>query len=125
MGEIKIGESLKRIREEKNLKQEYVAESLKISKPAVSKYENNKANPSYEVLIKLANLYDVSLDDIFSRDMFIVSEEDENYYLRVSKNMIKFVNNLLKDDYSRLLNYILNDPDQSIKLIASKMKDYI
>ena len=36
-----------------------------------TRYENGKVNPDYETIIKLADFYEVSLDELFDRKKYI------------------------------------------------------
>ena len=51
-----------RIRLDKNLRQEQVAKLIGVNKSAISTYENNTRQPSFEILVRLANLYRVTTD---------------------------------------------------------------
>ena len=53
---------LKVLRQSKNLRQEQVAKLVGVNKSAISSYENNLRQPSYDILVRLANLYRVSTD---------------------------------------------------------------
>ena len=57
-----IGNRISECRKEKNLSQEYVAEMLDVSRQAVSKWENDLTEPDTGNLIKLARLFDVSVE---------------------------------------------------------------
>ena len=57
-----FGERIKRLRLEKGLKQEQVAVLLQVNRKAVSHYENNMREPSFGILVQLADLYRVSTD---------------------------------------------------------------
>lgn len=57
-----LGEKLAMLRREQNLTQEQLAELLGVSRQAISKWESNAAYPETEKLIRLAKLYDCSLD---------------------------------------------------------------
>lgn len=61
----KISEKLGNLRLKKNVTQSQVAESLGITKAAVSQYESGQRIPSDEVKIKLSNYYGVSVQDLF------------------------------------------------------------
>ncbi len=61
-----IGNNIKQLRQQKNLTQEQVAEKLGVSYQAVSKWENNANTPDIALLPKIANLFDVSIDALFS-----------------------------------------------------------
>lgn len=58
---------LRQLRMEKHLRQEQVADLIGVTKAAVSAYENDIRQPSYDVLIRLANLYRVSIDYLLGR----------------------------------------------------------
>ena len=55
-----LGEVLKEHRTRCSMTQEFVAESLNVSRQAVSKWENGTADPSTSNLLKLAKLYGIS-----------------------------------------------------------------
>lgn len=57
-----FGENLKEIRNNKNLSQEELAEILNISRQAISRWEANQGYPEVEMLLKLADVLDCSLD---------------------------------------------------------------
>ena len=62
-----IGDKLKELRLSNNLTQEKLSNLLEISRVNYTRYENDKVRPDYETLIKLADFYDISLDEIFDR----------------------------------------------------------
>ncbi len=62
-----IGKKLKELRVQQNLTQETLSNLLGISRVNYTRYENDKVRPDYETLIKIADFYDVSLDDLFDR----------------------------------------------------------
>ncbi len=57
-----LGETLYRLRAEKNLSQGDLAEKLDVSRQSISKWENNSAVPDLEKIVKLSEIFDVSLD---------------------------------------------------------------
>ena len=58
--------NLKNIREKRNINQLKLAMEIEISQEAISKYETNRAMPSSNVLIKLANYFNCSIDDLIA-----------------------------------------------------------
>lgn len=58
------GENFRKFRKQRNLTQKYVAEQLAVYQSNVSDWENDVSRPEYENLIKLADLYEVSLYDL-------------------------------------------------------------
>lgn len=62
-----LGETLKAHRTSRGFTQEYVAESLGVSRQAVSKWENGTSDPSTANLMALAKLYGLSVDELLRR----------------------------------------------------------
>ena len=62
-----IGKTLKELRKNCGLTQAELAEKLGISRVNYTRYETDKVKPDYDTLIKLADFFDVSLDEIFGR----------------------------------------------------------
>lgn len=56
--------NLIRLRKERGLSQEELADKLSVSRQAVSKWERGEALPDTDNLIRLAKLYNVSIDEI-------------------------------------------------------------
>lgn len=63
-------EGLKQIRKERGLTQLKVAMDLNISREALSHYENDKREPSIELLIKMSEYFNVSVDFLISGKEF-------------------------------------------------------
>ena len=59
-----LGEALKAHRTRCNMTQEFVAESLGVSRQAVSKWESGVSDPSTSNLLALAKLYGVSAEEL-------------------------------------------------------------
>ncbi len=65
---MEIGCKLKQLRISVGLTQQQLAEKLGIGRVNYTRYENDVVRPDYETLIKIADFFDVSLDDLFDRD---------------------------------------------------------
>lgn len=59
-----LGEALKEHRTRCKMTQEFVAESLGVSRQAVSKWENGTSDPSTSNLIALAKLFNISTENL-------------------------------------------------------------
>ncbi len=59
-----LGETLKEYRIKCNMTQEFVAETLGVSRQAVSKWETGTSDPSTANLLALAKLYGVSAEEL-------------------------------------------------------------
>ena len=60
-------ENLKAIREDRDIKQKDIAKILNVSQNTYSQYETGVISLTAEVLIKLADFYDVSIDYLLDR----------------------------------------------------------
>jgi transcriptional regulator with XRE-family HTH domain len=58
-----ISITLKNLRKQKGWKQEYVARKIYVTRVSYSYYETGRVVPSFEVLIRLADLFEISLDE--------------------------------------------------------------
>ena len=65
---MEFGEKLKRAREEKGLTQQSLAERLFVTRQAVSRWENGARYPDILTAKKLADLLEVSLDELLSQE---------------------------------------------------------
>lgn len=61
-------EKLKELRKNKNITQEELASKLYVTRTAVSKWELGKGYPSIETLKEIALFYDISIDELLSKD---------------------------------------------------------
>ena len=65
-----LGNKLKELRKNFGLTQTELAEKTGLSRVNYTRYENGKIRPDYETIIKLADFYDISLDELFDRKNF-------------------------------------------------------
>ena len=56
---------LEEIRKQKGIKQEELAEAMKVSRQTISSLENGRYNPSVILAIKLARYFEMKVEDIF------------------------------------------------------------
>ena len=61
---IQVGKRVKELRQENNLTQQQMADTLGIDRSNYSKYELGKLEISNEMLVKLAKFFDVTTDYI-------------------------------------------------------------
>lgn len=60
----KFAEQLKHFRSQKGLSQEGLAEQLHLSRQAISRWENGETAPDLDTLVKLAAIFEVTLDEL-------------------------------------------------------------
>lgn len=64
MNQIKIGNFVRELRKEKNLTQEELAEKFGVARRTVSRWETGNNMPDLDILIEMADFYDVDLREI-------------------------------------------------------------
>jgi len=62
-----VGERLRMLREGMQISQAKMAEIVGMKQSSINRYEGGETSPSYEVLLKYADFFDVSIDYIFGR----------------------------------------------------------
>ena len=84
-------ETLKNLRDKHNFTQQYVADTIGVSKSTINRYENNNMPPSLENIIKIAILFNVSIDYLvgLGKDSFLYlynfTEEQQGFILDTLK----------------------------------------
>lgn len=63
--DIKIGETIKKLRVKHNMTQERLAEYLDVSYQTISKWENGISFPSVPLIPSIANVFNVSIDELY------------------------------------------------------------
>ena len=65
---MKFGEQIKERRQELDLTQAEVAEKYFVTQQAVSNWEHDKTYPDLNMLVKISNVYQISLDSLLRED---------------------------------------------------------
>jgi len=65
---VEFGDKLRQLRTLKGLSQEQLAKRMGITKSMISAYENSVRQPSYDVLMRIALFFNVSMDFFFGFD---------------------------------------------------------
>ncbi len=84
-----IGANIKSLREERKLTQEQVAESLGVSFQAVSSWERDEYKPDTDKLIKLADIFDVSVSAIAEERQKTFKTKEAIYNWEHMKTFVK------------------------------------
>jgi len=71
-----ISEKIKALRKERNYSLEFVAEKIDVSRQTVSKWESGETVPDVIKCKALADLYEISLDELFMDDNAALTDEE-------------------------------------------------
>lgn len=102
-----LGKRIAEIRNKRNMTQDKLAELTNYSTNHIAKLESARTNPSFALLVSIANALDVELKELFN-----FPEQHTTDYMRnkLTKEINKTDNETLKnlyDFYTMLKNYIL------------------
>ena len=101
-----IGETIKRLRRQKDMTQEQLAEYLNISPQAVSRWEINSTLPDITLVPMLANIFDVSSDTLLGIDIDAKEKRIETIVKEANNHSDK------------------NQYDETEKLLRTALKEY-
>lgn len=113
---ITVGANIKRLRREKGITQEQLAEAMNVSCAAVSKWERGETFPDVTLLQPLAFYFGVSLDSLMGYDKEKIEEEIERVHAEYRRLMRedwreapRFMKKAYRDypnDYRIMLDYM-------------------
>lgn len=85
------GEKLALLRKEKNITQEELADVLGVSRQSISKWEQNRAFPETEKLIKLSEIYNCSIDYLLKNEDKVIEEQKPKTKINKKKVIFTFI----------------------------------
>lgn len=80
-----FGEKIFKLRKERRLSQESLAEQLGTTRQAISKWENNQGFPETEKLLMIGNIFSVSIDYLLKDNEDSLEYENDGYYVSKEK----------------------------------------
>ena len=82
-----LGEKIYKLRTERNLSQGELSEMLEVSRQSISKWENGAATPDLDKIIKLSEVFGITIDELVKNEEISVpvSEEPKNDVIVVKK----------------------------------------
>lgn len=111
-GNMRLSELMKK----NNIQQQEMAEILKVSRASIYKYQQGKAEPSIESLVKIADYFDISLDYLCERqnkNLIFVDSLTET-----QKKLIEIIKQLTPEQASFALGYF----SEMLKLPYSEVR---
>ena len=106
-------ENLKKLRNQKGVSQQKLADAIEVSQQSINKYENHKIEPDIQTLIKLADYFDTSVD-------YLVGHTDINHVMETVSSY-----DLNEDEAALINNYrkLSKKQKESIRLIIENYID--
>ena len=90
---MKFGENLQKLRKEKGISQEQLAEQLGVTRQSVSKWESGASYPEMDKIVALCNMFHCDMDVLINKD---ITEEREK----------KDASSVVKEIFSGVTNYV-------------------
>ena len=116
-----FGETLKRLRQRKNISQDELAKELNVKQYVISSWEIGRSEPNIEQIKFLSTYFNVPTDYLLGKDIIIVSDEKE---LKIVTNHFKQdINDDVINEIVKLLEE-LNEKDKTkiVKIIEDAIK---
>ena len=104
-----IGKNIKEKRKALNITQEELAEKLNVTRQAVSNWENGKTEPDIGTLTKMAQIFDISIDELVGGKRFGIFD-------RISKKRLYILISFIAFSIISLIAF---------EVISPIMKDYV
>lgn len=95
---LEFKDKLKQIRKYYSITQESLAESLNVSRKTVSSWENGRNYPDIPTLLKISNIYELSLNDLLNDDyelLELYKEEGKTKNKNIKINKISYILNII------------------------------
>lgn len=110
-----VGQRLKMRRNELKLTQDYVAEKLGITRQTISNWKNGRSYPDIERIIRLSELYELSLDELLKGDQKMVKHLQENTLVT---HFLKLFIAMLTINFLLMLVLLVNQTLNEVFLLA-------
>ena len=79
---MQIGNKINQLRKLSGMTQEQLAEKLNVSRQTISKWESGSSSPDIESVVKVSEIFQVSLDDLLKEgEASVTNKNDERITL--------------------------------------------
>ncbi len=129
----KMASNLKLFRQDKNWTQQQLADKLFVTRQAVSNWENGKTEPDADMLIKLAGVLEVDINDILQgKTADIVPQKEKKTYdktliLYAVLMLVSFAVRIAMMNINRTMSYsdVISDTMRVIRDLCWKTGEYL
>ena len=112
------GKRIKKLRIKNKITQKQLADGLNVSKSTISYYEKGMRNISIDILVEIADFFDVDINVLIGRDNKVSSKLKD---FKVSDEEIKFVKILRK---MKCYKNLVANPEEFARIVDYETKDY-
>lgn len=111
-----LAKRIKELRKEKNLTQEDLGKLINVTKVSICCYENGTRIPTLETMVALADIFEVSLDNLLGREIEVVAKKRRT---RMSKEEVEFIKEIRKSE--RVFHLLTTNLKRCASLINKKL----
>ncbi len=111
-----FGETLKRLRQRKNISQDELAKELNVKQYVISSWEIGRSEPNIEQIKFLSTYFNIPTDYLLGKDIILVNDENEfkivtNQFKQdvndnVISEVVKLLENLSEKDKGKIVRII-------------------
>ena len=87
--QIKVGKIIKEFRKKNRYTQKELAEKIGVTTRYISDIEQDRSRASYDVLVNICNLFEISLDEIFAEYLKIKQNKELQYSIEGAIDYLK------------------------------------
>lgn len=116
-----FGNRLKELRKAKGFTQKEIAQMLDLKERTYKSYENNERETDSQVLVKIANLFDVSIDYLLDFDVNAVQKETFLDLSNKEVNLIRAYRN--KPDMQKSVDILLGIAESPPQIVQTKTQE--
>lgn len=120
-----IGKNIYLNRTKINFTQEKLSEYLHLTKATISKWENNQVTPDIQYLILMANLFNISIDDLIGHKMKLSAQERSDLFNDLKNNQKTFTVDQSLENIEKLSKQYLNDHKTLLMLVQFMINNFL
>ena len=117
--------NIKKLRKQLNYSQEQLGKLLNVSRNTISQYESDDREPSFKLLFKMADIFNVSIDELLGRkektnitDIKLTDYQQEIY------NLLPFLNQIQCQAIKSMIDAFNVEPEVEDKEIFDLIKKH-
>ena len=114
------GNKIREARKALRMSQEALANEIGVSKVTICWYESGERTPGLKHFLKLADVLNLSLDELIGREVSIIAEDEKDYTVKLSRKDIEIINEI--KNVKALYKKLYDDPKRTVQLIERKLK---
>lgn len=111
-----LGQNLKKLREVRKLGQKNLAEMLGVGTSTVAGWETGYRNPDREMLVKIADIFDVSVDSLLGRYRFDDQVKVESERMKYMSDIEKLRNEVFQTFEQAVADGVITEEQAKISL---------